>query len=437
MTKTASAKMPLNAGQQAAADTFYRFLLSDDVELNISGPGGVGKTFLMSHLITDVMLRYEETCDLMGIKKLYTEVVVTATTNKAAEVLHIATGQPARTIHSFLNLKVRDDYSTGRSILSKTENWQVHENIVLFIDEGSMIDSELYLMIHSGTLNCKIVYVGDHCQLAPVMEVVSPIYRRPMTRVELTEPVRNSGHKELVALCSQLRETVETGQFLPLFDAPGVIDFMDDTAMEAEIASQFSQNISDNRILAYTNQRVIDYNEHIRDLRMLPPNFQVGEALINTTAIRLSGEMLSVEQELIIKSINSASTMVQISDDVELEVHMADLETLSGFVFENVPIPADKEHYRELVKYYARAKNWERYFFLKNTYPDLRQRDASTVYKAQGSTHHTVFVDLNNISTCTKPAQTARMLYVAATRASDRVIFYGQLSEKYGGPPET
>ena len=45
----------LNQGQQAASDNFFEFLLSDEKEMIISGPGGCGKTHLMGHMIDEVM----------------------------------------------------------------------------------------------------------------------------------------------------------------------------------------------------------------------------------------------------------------------------------------------------------------------------------------------------------------------------------------------
>jgi ATP-dependent exoDNAse (exonuclease V) alpha subunit len=98
-----------------------------------------------------------------------------------------------------------------------------------------------------------------------------------------------------------------------------------------------------------------------------------------------------------------------------------------------VPIPADRTHFEALLKYYAGEKNWERYFFLKNTFVDLRPRDAATVHKSQGSTYDAVFIDLGNISTCNIKDQAARMLYVAFSRARTRVFIYGNLVAKYGG----
>jgi ATP-dependent exoDNAse (exonuclease V) alpha subunit len=44
-----------------------------------------------------------------------------------------------------------------------------------------------------------------------------------------------------------------------------------------------------------------------------------------------------------------------------------------------------------------------------------------------------VLIDATNISLCHNPSQVARMLYVAASRARHRVVFYGELAAKYGG----
>ena len=112
---------------------------------------------------------------------------------------------------------------------------------------------------------------------------------------------------------------------------------------------------------------------------------------------------------------------------------MATLSLSNSGVFTNVPLPVDREHFNALLSHYGKARNWKKYFDLKNYYPDLRPHDASTVYKAQGSTYDTVFVDLGNISTCHNANQAARMLYVALSRPRTRIVLYGELAEKYGG----
>lgn len=421
----------LNEEQQLAADGFFQFLFSKETELIISGPGGVGKTFLMGVLIDDIMPRYQDTCRMMDIPAEYDSVIMTATTNKAAEVLANATNRPTQTIHSFLNLKVTDDYSTGNSVLTKTLKWTVHRNMIIFVDESSMIDKPLMDMIREGTHNCKIIYVGDHCQLAPVKEPISPIYRRNLPFYHLTEPMRNKGQPALVKICQQLRNTVETGEFKDIQLVPGVIEHLDEDQMEQEIEQNFMHE-SNSRILAYTNQRVVDYNDYIRNMRKIPDIYVKDEHLINNNAIQFKDGMMSVEEEIKLIWLHDRTELVEIEPRVELEVRRANLQTKYGNVHYGVPLPEDKNHFTALVKYYQKQKMWKKYFELKNTYPDLRQRDSATVHKAQGSTYDTVFIDLGNLSTCHNPNQAARLLYVAFTRAKNRVVLYGDLAAKYG-----
>jgi exodeoxyribonuclease-5 len=422
----------LNAGQLAAAEGFFQFLFSEDKEMIINGPGGHGKTFLMGYLIDTILPQYFETCALMGIPAEYDEVVMTATTNQAAEVLGVQTGRPASTAHSFLNLKVTDDYSTGDSILSKTGAWVVHSKKIIFIDEYSMIDSPLWRMINEGTHKCKIVYVGDHYQLAPIKETITPIVRQGLKEFELTQPMRNADQPALQALCAQMRANVMDHTWLPIKLVPGVIDLLTDEQMEAELRANFADQCDTNQIIAYTNDRVSEYNSFIREVRALPASFTVGEWLVNNSAVRIGKKMLSVGQEVYLAESTGHTSHYDITPDVRLEVMDFTLETKYGDVLGNVPLPVDRKHYDQLVTYFRKTKNWNRYFYLKNTFPDLRQRDAKTVHKAQGSSCDTIYIDLGNLSGSRNPDQTARLLYVGVSRARQRVAFFGELAPKYG-----
>lgn len=428
-----SSVITLNQGQQDAADAFFEFLLSEEKEMIISGPPGVGKTALMGHLIDKVMPMYHDTCRLMGLSVDYDEVVMAATTNKAAEVLSEATGRPTSTIQSFMNLIVRDDYKTGRSVLTRTNQWVVHSRKIIFVEECSVIDSTLDQMIQEGTQSCKIVYVGDRNQLGPIMEDMAPIYRRNLRIVELTEPVRNAHQPALMALCDQLRHTVETGEFYPIEIVPGVIELLDDQGMEAAMDNLFKTQTDAARILAFTNHRVTQYNDHIRGVRALPLEYQVGERLVSNSAIRISGTQLSVEERVQLTRLDDRIDSIHFPDDARLEVRYGDIQTRFKGLVRDVPIPVDRDHFTALIKYFGKIKNWQAYYRLKNGFADLRPSDASTFHKAQGSTYDTVFIDATNLSTCHQPDMVARMLYVAASRPRNRVYFYGTLAPKYGG----
>lgn len=424
----------LNQGQKEAADAFFEFLFNDEAkEFILSGPAGVGKTYWMGYIIDEIMPRYHELCKLIDETPQYTSVMMTATTNKAAEVLEAATNRITQTIHSFLNLNLFEDFETGQQRLKKNERtWVVHENLILFVDECSMIDTPLYKIIHEGTHNCKIVYVGDHNQLNPVTEKISPVYKQNSPMFVLTEQMRTFV-PELQAVNQQLRDTVDTGVFKPIKEVPGIIDYLDDAEMQQELARHFTDQTKDKRVLAFTNKRVVEFNDYIRQMRNLPESYGEGEILINNSAVKLGRKgSISVESEVTINK-NHGPNRIEIETGVFMEVEYLDFTSHIGSRFGYVPIAKDRTHFNALLKHYKKNKNWERYFYLKQNFPDLRPRDAATVHKSQGSTYDVVFVDLGNISTCNQPEQVARLLYVAFSRARTRVLVYGELAAKYGG----
>lgn len=422
----------LNQGQQEGADAFFQFLLSDRKEFNIVGPGGVGKTFLLKHLIEKTIPEYRETCQLLGIESKFNNLALTATTHQAAGVVARASGYEANTLHSLLGLKVSNDYNTGEQKLTRTKNAKVHEDMLLFVDEGSMVDSPLYTHTHKGLSQSKIVYIGDHCQLPPTKERLSPIYRNGIETVHLTEPMRNASQPALMAVCNQLRQTVETGEFHPIQIVPGVIDHLTPDQMQAELELFARTPDMDARIIAYTNNQVQLYNDFIRESRGLPPEITVGETLVNNRAIHLPDRMLPTDREVQIVAIDPTNEIRDFSKH-GFTIEMIPMTIRFGGFDYAVSVPVDRDHFTTCIKWLAKQKDWIEYYNLMDSIPDLRPRDASTIHKAQGASFDTVYIDLENISTCHQPLLVARLLYVAFTRARNRIVLYGQLAGKYGG----
>lgn len=425
----------LNADQQAAVQQIFQFLFSPEKEFMVSGPAGTGKTHLMKFVMRHTLQNYEDACALLGVKARKFEIELTATTNKAAAVLASSTGFPTNTIHSFMNLKVKDNYSTGATEVLPTPSWTVHAGKLIFIDEASMVDAKLHSYILKGTdRTCKIIYLGDHCQMAPVFEKISPVYDKPPRFAALKAPMRNAGQPALMALCDQLRATVETQVFRSITLVPGVIDLVDGQGAYDFIDQTFRSEGPDARILAFSNARVQEYNQHIRGLRRYPDHFVKGEALINNTVFQVPGKgparLFPIESEIEIVDVNFLieTVFVDAGDrNSGLQIYHVAFRAAGGSEVFKAAIPVSFLQYQEFLQHYARIKNWDRYFWLKNTFPDFRPKDAATVYKAQGSTYHTVFLDLANIGTCKHNDQLARMLYVGASRATQRVVLYGEL----------
>lgn len=430
-------KPRLTEGQQAAADAFFEFLMTADRTFAISGPAGTGKTFLMSYFANDVMKLYEASCALLDVRPEFHEVAFTATTNKAAEVLEKGLQRPVSTIHSYIGLKVKENYRTGKTELQRTNSYKVRRNVILFIDECSMVDTKTYDEIMEAFPYSKIVFVGDHAQMAPVGESLSRVYTELNhdNLAVLTEPVRNAEQPALMALCSQLRDTVETGIFRPILEVDGVINYLDDDLLAEGLAHVFQEADPSSRVLCYTNSRVQTYNEHIREeVRKQPAEFQVGDVLVVASAFANGKVQLSVEREVEVfkvdpPEVNTAYRGVCGNDILYRDIHLGAPGASEPSM--TVPVAFDQDLIARMLKNLSRQRDWTSYFDLKASFADLRDKAACTVYKAQGSTYDNVFVDLGNIGTAFDPEQAARMIYVAVSRAKTRVFLYGQLHGRF------
>lgn len=424
----------LNSSQQAVADYFMEFLADDDqTEMIIDAPAGYGKSYLVKHLVDTVFRNYKKGFEQLGVKAPYTSVAITATTNKAADSLAETTSLNAITIHNLFSLLVTPDYKTGETNLKKTKNTCIAQDIIIFIDECSMIDKELYTHIQQLTHHCKIVYVGDKYQLCPVKSGLSPIYTKNLPELKLTIPMRNQNHKELIDLCNQLQKTVETGVFNDIAIVPGVIDLYSASDTQQAITDAFVNNtLGDTRVLTYTNKKSTEFNEFIKQLRNHTETFTEGDIMISCGVCKLSNSsMVHVEDEIYIKKIHKRHELIEVVPGFT-KISFTLMEIIHKGIRYIVKVPESFNQIRQLTKELAKKKLWVEYFTIKEAFLDLRPKESCTIHKAQGSTLDTVIIDISDLSTCTIPNMAARLLYVAVSRAKSRVIFYGSLKSKYG-----
>jgi hypothetical protein len=405
--------------QENAVDIFTAFLLDPlQHEMRIEGHAGTGKTYLTKHLC-DVANSLTSVLQMLTGKDEKLQMYFTATTNKATEILSTSLGMKTSTIHSLLGLIVRDDYTNGVSKLSKTTNYQIFENSIIFIDESSMVDTYLLQMIQESTKNCKVVYILDPYQLAPVFELSAPVSALPISVASLVTQCRSPG--PIALLGEQFRSTVKTGTFSPIQTNGNEILYVSGPTFQRMVNTEFTKRTSDLKLLAWTNKKVQGYNSYIRGLFTSSPHYEVGELLVTNKPI-LNNKVQCFSTEDVVKVTNVSN--------LEKQHGIAGYTyTLNGSI--RVFGANDPSEVTALLKLHKRNGNWIEFYAMRDYFADLRPLYASTVYKAQGSTHKKTFIDLSDIGKCNNANTVARMLYVSATRAKEQVIFCGTLPDKY------
>ena len=395
----------------------------------VSGGAGTGKSFFISKVADDILKHKAQGVPLYN-------VAITATTNKAAAVLK-NTMQHRRadiqTIYSFMNLRVHSDFTSGEQRIVPTAKWTVHHATLIIVDEASMANKSLYDYIDKGTTSdCKILFVGDQNQLAPVKENISPVYSKNHSESFLTSPVRQQNQQALMDLAEMAKQTVLTGVFTPIVEVPGVIDFVTGNQMQGLMERDFHKEDANRRILCYTNARVIDYNLYVRQLRGYTRPYEIGEILTNNSSAELV-DKTRLYTDQVVEVLQRGS---EYENDHIVPGHIIDMVDLvlrdpDTLTIYEVTVCADPEDRQKVLTYWKSRKKWDRFFKFRDNHPDLRSVAASTTHKAQGSTYDEVIVDLADIGKCTQNEMAARLQYVALTRPKNRLYIRGQLPERY------
>lgn len=424
--------MQLSQCQQQAADAFLDFMLDPNKrEMVISGFAGTGKSTLLKHLLKSVKGQMQLISMINGSPSKYMDIHVTATTNQAAKVIAEMVCTQPQTIHSLLELRLVNDFSSGKQKLVRNKGASIVRDSLIVIDEAGFVDRDLLDKIRKFTLNCKILFIGDPYQtLVNTGKGVAAVFDGSIQQSELKQVVRNQGPIEQAA--DAYRKAVFTGKFPNLeLDPNGPVKLVDGAEFQNQINQHFQEFNPDCKILAWTNDRVIQYNSYVRnELQQHNPDIfpYLHEHLITNKTIITNNGAIPTDGYCMVTAIMNDETMYYPDVwDKEIEGTWVELNNIANiWVPKN---PSESMHFQKLA---AKQKNWLKYFMAKDHWADLRPVHASTVHKSQGSTFDKVFIDLSDIGRCNIPSDVARMLYVAISRARHEVFLYGQLPAKYG-----
>jgi hypothetical protein len=408
----------LTEGQQNAQEAFTEFLANPlEPVFVLKGYSGTGKSTLVRHLI-EQLPSLLKTVKLLCPSLPEYEVVLTATTNKAAETLAQITGTPVSTIHSFLGLRVHTDYTSGKTRLVPKDK-EIVEQHILFIDEASYVDKNLLDIIFKKTRNCKIVFMGDPAQLTPVKSSTTPVFDANFKGAELTQVVRQAEGNPIIDLSTKFRETVTSGQFFSFKPDGHNVAHLSREDFFKEIEKEFTRpdwSYQDSKILAWTNKSVVGYNHYVRDLVQGDPELKVGDYAICNKFISVKRNTVKTDQLVLITSIAPAQEF-----GVQGKIIGID-GSLRAFMPNSLAEKKARINQAKSNEDYAVVEH------IESEWIDLRAAYACTINKAQGSTFDRVYIDLDDIGKCSMGDQIARMLYVAVSRARHQVFLVGDIA---------
>lgn len=408
-------ELSLTQDQLLAEQALLQFLYSDKKSFVLTGHAGTGKTTLIKHLFASYQQQQKlfKIVDPTAKKRIW---AFTATTNKAAEALALATGELTNTVHSLLEIKVRNDFTTGESYTFRAKDAEAKQDLVIVIDECSYIDDRLLRLINQATdSSCKLIYMGDPSQLTPVGSDQVPIFDQGYPTVQLKQVVRQAENNPIRDICSGLRKTIQEHCGFPKINLSTEILHLPKAKFDQEIATEFSRKDwqqGDSKVLAWTNKTAQRYNHAIFALINQRSSFQIGDYILNNHFV--GG--LKADAEYQIQSIFPAKKL-------EVEGHYIQPYGSKYHYF----VAQDIQDYNRAKRKALDEQNTDFVKDIMETWADFRPAYACTVNKSQGSTYQKVFIDLSDLAKCKDALQLARLLYVAISRARQQVIFTGDL----------
>lgn len=415
----------------------------------LAGYAGVGKTTVVGELVRSLE-------DM--------RVAVAAPTNKAVTVLREKIGEEVgadfATIHSLLGLRLKETQD-GKQTCEPEGEPSLHEYRFAVVDECSMLSGALYASILSHRGRCRVLFVGDPAQLAPVDSPrgeLSPTFG-PSIRVrqQLTEVVRQARENPIIRVATMARERIANGQAMTLGDiaetmAAGdeqFLSIMDGGVFQvAQITADAIRSGLDVRALAHDNRTVLNVNSMVHQLvRPGEPMWAPGVPVIAQSEFAMRGsqpgERIRVRNSDLLTVVGQAPAVHE--EDPHRPTHRLELELPDGqrgYVF----VPEDQQQWQRdvgahfndfrLLKVEALAtdaRNAARLndearkasaagWALRNRYADIRHAYAMTVHKSQGSTFGAAVLDWSSFQRCPDVGARTRLLYVALTRTSKYAV---------------
>lgn len=390
----------------------------------LEGRAGTGKTTVAAKWIADNCRKYN--------------IAVCAPTNKAVGVIRKKVGPSYATyctIHSLLGLREHIDPDTGKITFKRKNNSvsKAGDFDIIFVDECSMVNEELFGYIHDEVDNC--IFVGDINQIPPVGEDLSLTFSG--AKITLKTIMRQEGDSDIIP-CSIKLDTFTKGK--------GVFP-INDAQFTSHIKMVFNQEQSKSdldfaKVVAWRNEEVDYWNKLIRSYlfgdeinKVVPGDRLIASKPIYATADQIlyhtndEFTVVSVETHeenlgndttpLIFKYYYARTQFTDFDGEMQTRVikvihessekaYNETLEMLKGIALKAPP--------------YNKSIAWREYFKLAEWYARVSYCWAITAHKSQGSTYRNCFLVARDIRKNREFAHRSKIMYTAMTRASTNLF---------------
>lgn len=446
----------------------------NDYKRALIGPAGTGKTYLIRALIKN-----------SGIS--YSTVGLAAPTHKACRVLsesiHISNVK-INTLQSDLGLRLNFDiekFDIANPPFDPKGRIKIGDFKIYIVDEASMINRGLATFLEKTCKSnkCKLIYIGDASQLAPVKEKYSSALRGIKSCI-LKEIVRQDDDNPVRYLLDLLRYDIEHKTFTFLeyisknreqFDESYTKGYSVCTPSEFEEKvyinfsdEQLTKNVDFAKVIAYTNMAVSGWNKFIRNAIIADADKSIitkNDLIISYTTIvnQFNEAVIKNSEDYIIKDIVNYT-----HPDYRLKGFLIKFQAIhGGFVTSPLFILDHKDNFtiqnyvrisNELINAAknanskVRAQLWKDYFTFKEScllLTNIVNKQGATLFsrnldygfsltshKSQGSTFDTALVDVNDIvfdkygHIYADAEEINRRLYVACSRCRNKLYLqYG------------
>jgi exodeoxyribonuclease-5 len=443
----------LSYSQGQAVEAVMETLINGDVPyMRLEGGAGYGKSFVCLDLVRRAM---GEGYSVHACATSYVATQVLASKMNRYDI------EP-RTIAATMKMRPEIDVDTGEEDYLETEDTYsaVHDLLkpqcLLLVDEYSMVHDDTATMMMSAAAEGggKLLVVGDLAQLPPVKQTTDSVFSRIPHVFTLTEPMRYLPNSDLFRLEQAARENPYAFASLDWSGSTEVVVHPG----TPELFRQFKQDYfaapaEDARMLYFRRRDVIAANETVRDMLFGPemasgtPVIEDEKLMVTSTTFMPTGvyrrnPITNREEEIVNRWYSGESFLVESVEEYEeaevpcYRVKFSGRDTPTPVVFGmtasnlvggsrgSEEFAAKRKVLRdaaiECTDKEARKEAWKAFYQFSNRFLVVSHAYATTVHRAQGASLDRVYFDPRQLQ---GSSMTAKLLYVAATRAKKAMHF--------------